>query len=158
SKLIATRVAELDLRSVPLGFRSLHTELVTEPERILKALAAIGVTPSRPPASAQAGPVFIDKRLDADAIAKAEQFAHWEFIKDSKDPASFARFIEQFPTSSFAALARIQLGKFAAEAWEKLRNSQDPAALRAFVQNFRSDPRAAEATSRIETLEARAQE
>src|SRR5258708_1939457 len=33
-KLIATRVADLDYRAIPLGFRGVHTELVTEPERI----------------------------------------------------------------------------------------------------------------------------
>jgi hypothetical protein len=157
-KLIATRVEALDYRSIPLGFRSLQTDLVTEPERILKALESIGVTPSHPPSTPKRGPVFIDKRLDAEAIAKAEQFAHWEFIKDSKDPASFTGFIEQFPTSGFARLARIQLGRFAAEAWESLRNTADISALHAFVQAFPEDARAAEAKSGIQGLQTRAEE
>jgi hypothetical protein len=157
-KLIATRVADLDYRAIPLGFRGVHTELVTEPERILKALESIGVGPSRPPAAPKRGPVFIDKRLDADAIAKAEQFAHWEFIKDSKDPSAFSGFIEQFPTSSFVTLARIQLGKLAAEAWEALRDSENLDALTRFAGNFPLDPRAAEATERIRTVRARVEE
>src|SRR5688572_8535053 len=120
-KLIGTRLADLDYRNIPLGFRGVHTELVTEPERILKALESLGVGPSRPPSARRQSSVVIDKHLDADAIAKAEQFAHWEFIKDSKDPSAFSGYIGQFPDSSFAKLARIQLERMAAEAWSALR-------------------------------------
>jgi len=157
-KLIATRVADLDYRAIPLGFRGVHTELVTEPERILKALESIGVGPSRPPAAPRRGPVSIDRRLDPEAIAKAEQFAHWEFIKDSRDPAAFNGFIEQFPTSSFVTLARIQLGKLAAEAWATVRDSEDIDALARYSRDFPSDPHAAEAAGRLEMLLARAEE
>jgi hypothetical protein len=153
-KLIATRVADLDYRSIPLGFRGVHTELVTEPERILKALETLGVKPSHAPSGPTHSPVVIDKRLDADAIAKAEQFAHWEFIKDSKDPAAFNGFIDLFPQSSFVALARIQLGRLAAEAWDKLRGRDDLDALRGFVSTFPHDVRAGEAADRIRLLEA----
>jgi hypothetical protein len=93
-----------------------------------------------------------------DAIAKAEQFAHWEFYKDSKDPAVFARFLKMFPTGSFTALARSQLGKLAAEAWQKLGESEDIPALQDFVRLFGDDVRAVEAQDRIDALDARAAE
>jgi hypothetical protein len=37
-KLIATRVDGFDYRAIPLGFRSLQTDVVTAPERILRAI------------------------------------------------------------------------------------------------------------------------
>jgi hypothetical protein len=157
-KLVATRTKDLDYRNIPLGFRSLQTDLVSEPDKILNALESLGVAPSRPPSISKRGPVFIDKRIDAEAIAKAEQFAHWEFIKDSKDPASFTGFLQQFPTSSFAALARSQLGKLAIEAWHKLRDSEEIPALQEFVRVFDGDARVVEAQGRINAIEARAAE
>ena len=153
-KLIATRLADLDFRNIPLGFRSVHTEVVTEPERILRALESIGIKPSRAPAEPQQAPVIIDKRLDAEAIAKAEQFAHWEFIKDSKDAAAFSGYIDRFPDSSFASMARIQLGRLAAEAWGKLGGGDNLEALRGFAEQFPLDPRATDARARVSVLEA----
>ena len=157
-KLIATRVDGLDFRSIPLGFRGLQTDFVTEPERILKALAHLGVSPSHPPAAPSPAPVAIGKTLDPEAIAKAEQFAHWEFIKDSEDPAGYDRFLQMFPTSSFAALARAQLEKLAARTWQNLCGSEDIAALEGFVRTFPQDARAAEATGRLRLLGDRTEE
>ena len=127
-KLIAARVDDLDFRAIPLGFRGLHTDVVTVPESILKALEKIGVSPLRPPRTPKVKPVVIGKDLSADAIAKAEQFAHWEFIKDSEEPEDFTRYVKMFPTSSFAALARSRLAELATEAWQKLSASGNPGA------------------------------
>jgi TIR domain len=154
-KLVATRIDGFDYRAIPLGFRSLHTDLVTAPERILQALERIGVAPSRPP---KAPRIVMDKGLNPDAIARAEQFAHWEFIKESNDPAAYAGFVQMFPNSSFAQLARIQLGKLATAAWQKLSESEDVAALEDFVRQFPDDVRAAEAQKRVDALQARAAE
>src|ERR1043166_4950119 len=64
NKLIATRVESLDYRSIPLGFRGLQTDPVTEPERILRALANLKVSPSHPPAAPSPAPVAIGRTLD----------------------------------------------------------------------------------------------
>src|SRR5262245_60506915 len=158
NKLIATRVDALDFRAIPLGFRGLQTDVVTGPERILKALEKIGVSPLRPPRAPKVEPVVIGKNLDADAIAKAEQFAHWEFIKDSKGPEVFTQYVKMFPTSSFATLARSRLGELATEAWQKLGASEEIPTLQKFVQLFGDDTRAVEAQARIDVLETRAAE
>jgi uncharacterized membrane protein YeaQ/YmgE (transglycosylase-associated protein family) len=157
-KLIATRVDALDFRAIPLGFRGLQTDVVTGPERILKALEKIGVSPLRPPKTPTVEPVVIGKNLDPNAIAKAEQFAHWEFIKDSDDPEVFTRYVKMFPTSSFASLARSRLRELATEAWQKLGASEEIPALKNFVQLFGDDARAVEAQGRIDALEARVAE
>jgi hypothetical protein len=157
-KLIAARVDALDFRAIPLGFRSLQTDVVTDPERILKSLEKIGVSPLRPPMTPKVAPVVIGRNLDADAIAKAEQFAHWEFIKDSEDPEGFTRYVTMFPTSSFAALARSRLGKLATEAWQKLGSSEEISALQKFVQLFGDSAHAVEAQARIHAVEHSAAE
>ena len=154
-KLIATRIDGFDYRAIPLGFRSLQTDLVTEPDRIFRALETNGVAPSRPP---KAPKIVMGRDLSPDAIARAEQFAHWEFIKDSKEPAKYTAFIEMFPSSSFASLARIQLSKLATEAWQSLSTSEDAAALEEFVRQFPGDTHAAEAQKRVLSLQARAAE
>jgi hypothetical protein len=154
-KLIATRVDALAIGDIPYGFRNVHTDVVTVPERILRALDKMGVSPLRPPKTPK---VERFGNLDADAIAKAEQFAHWEFIKDSNDPAVFARYVKMFPTSSFTALARSRLSELATEAWQKLGASEETQALQKFVQLFGDDPCAVEAQGRIDALEARAAE
>jgi hypothetical protein len=152
NKLIATRIEGLDYRNIPLGFRGVQTDLVTEPERILRALANLGISPSHAPAPPSSAPVAIGQTVDPDAIAKAEQFAHWEFIKDSQDPADFDRFLDMFPASTFAALARAQLERLAARAWQDLSNSEDIAALEGFVRTFHKNARAADADVRLQTL------
>jgi hypothetical protein len=156
-KLIATRIDALDFRAIPLGFRGVHTEVVTAPERVLKALDKIGVSPLRRPRE-QVEPVVIGRNLDPDAIAKAEQFAHWDYIKDKKDPAFFAEHVKRFPTSSFTALARSRLSELATEVRQKLGASEEIQALQKFVQLFGDDPCAVEAQGRIDALEARAAE
>src|SRR5262249_43980552 len=84
---------------------------------------------------------------------------HWKFIKDSRDPATFNGFIEQFPTSTFVKLARSQLSKLAAdEAWSKVCDRDDIAGLQAFARTFVDDPRVAEANSRIAVLRSQAEE
>src|SRR5215472_637906 len=42
-KLIATRTDGFDYRAIPLGFRSLQTDVITAPERILNALEMLGI-------------------------------------------------------------------------------------------------------------------
>jgi hypothetical protein len=54
-KLIATRTKDLDYRNIPLGFRGLQTDLISEPGQILKALKSFGVAPSRPTSISKRG-------------------------------------------------------------------------------------------------------
>ena len=67
-KLIATRTDGFDYRAIPLGFRSLQTDVITAPERILKALEMLGVAPSRPPKPPK--PV-VGKGLDSDSTSSS---------------------------------------------------------------------------------------
>src|SRR5262249_28278804 len=110
-----------------------------------------------PPKAPKADQAVTAKGLDPDAVAMAEQiaFAHWDVIKDSQDPADFGNFIAHFPTSTFAALARIKLGKMAALHWPRLAGSEEIPELEWFARNFPDDPNAAEARRRIEVLGAR---
>jgi hypothetical protein len=159
-KLVPTKIEDLDYLAIPMGFRGLHTDLVTEFERIFKALDDHGVTPSQPPTVPKPDPIVTAKGLDPDAVGRAEQFAfaHWDVIKDSQDPAAFGTFIGNFPSSTFAALARIKLGKMAAEHWPRLVGSEDIRELEWFAKSFPDDPNAAEARRRIEVLASRGEE
>jgi TIR domain-containing protein len=48
NKLTATRIDGFDYRAIPLGFRSLQTEVITASERILKAPSALSRFARRP--------------------------------------------------------------------------------------------------------------
>ena len=119
-KLIATRIVELDYRNIPLGFRSVHTELVSEPDRILKALETIAVRPSRPPSKRRF--MTADQRLDPLSHSQGRAVRSLGFHQGQRRPQAFVNYINLFPASSFAGLAQTQLGKFAADAWKALRD------------------------------------
>jgi hypothetical protein len=160
-KLIATRVESLEYRAIPLGFRGVHTDPVTSVEAILKALALRGVaTASPPPKPLKPGkPAGAPgQELDEPNIADKIALEHWEYIKESRNPADFERFIGDFPASRLTPLAQMQLSRLATEAWQKLLSSEDIQGLQEFVRHFPSDARAADAKRRLEALLAQAEE
>lgn len=78
-KLLPTRIPELEFGLIPFGFRSIQTDLVTEPDLVLRSLQKFGVAPSQPPITRTAEPVNIaGDAVDPAALAAADQFANWE--------------------------------------------------------------------------------
>jgi hypothetical protein len=157
-KLIPSRVKELNPADIPFGFRGMHTPLVSAPDEILKALDKLGVKPSRPPAPPETKTVSIGGQIDPESIAKAEQFAHWEFIKASDDPLAFRSYAERFPTSSFVMLAKSRLDSFAKAAWQPLILSEDIVALEHFVATFPDEEHSKPAKLKLQGLKNRDEE
>ena len=65
----------------------------------------------------------------------------WDKIKDSHNPDIFRRFIERYPNSAQALIAKEQYDKFKAENdaklhWETIRNLKDPEAFRDFIKQY----------------------
>ena len=71
-RLVATRVAGLDPRLVPVGFRNFHAGPANDMARIRQAVAAIGVIPSEPAASASTVPSAPPKRPIDDHILEMQ--------------------------------------------------------------------------------------
>ncbi len=169
-KLLPTRTVELDFKSIPLGFRQLQTDPIDKPDRILHALDEFGVKPSNPPAQPSAAPVLIGgQSVDPETLTKAQQFASWEFVKDSKAPADFRSFIERFPASPFTELARGRLAALANEAWAGVQGSGSFAtlpgeafdaarvrALQRFAEDYAESGFAGQALRQLYSLEMRA--
>lgn len=103
-----------------------------------------------------AGKMAVAKSLDLDEDRDSETL--WERIKDSRNPADFTRFIEMFPTSSYAGLARFQIRRFASEARQTATRSEDAGVLHEFGEEFPDDPHVREAKAHTEALRQRAAE
>ncbi len=96
----------------------------------------------------------------------------WEAIKESKDPAEFAAYLEQYPNGTFAALAEgrrtVLLTEQSSPAvaaapdpdlvavelafWDAIKESEDPAEFSAYLEQYPEGSFAALADSRRETL------
>ncbi len=96
----------------------------------------------------------------------------WEAIKESKDPAEFAAYLEQYPDGTFAALAEgrrtvllaEQAGPAVAAApdsdlvavelafWDAIKESEDPAEFYAYLEQYPEGSFAALAESRRQAL------
>lgn len=169
-KLLPVRTPDLDFKAIPLGFRQLQTDPVDKPDRILKALDELGVKPSNPPAQPGAAPVSIGgQAVDPDALAKAEQFANWEFIKDSQKPGDYRAFIGKFPESPLAELARTRLSDMARTAFRAIADVHDRTPgvgesalpvevqrIQQYIADFPDDEHTGLARRRLYSLETRA--
>ena len=153
NKLIALRHDTLDYRSIPLGFRSVQTDLLTEHERIVTALERLGLPPKQKPWIEPAPESHTDDR-----IARLEQFEQWDKIKNSKDARALSQFLAKYPKGPYSAQVRTELSKLAAEAWRRIGGSEGIAALEDFVATFPDDIRAGEARRLIESLRLRKDE
>jgi hypothetical protein len=96
NKLIATRVRELDVYSIPFGFQGQHTEDVSNRDRIARAIEKLGVHPS----------LALQLALDA-----ADDKQAWERVKSSRDPGALLTFIDSHAGSPHrqAAVERLRL-------------------------------------------------
>ena len=131
-KLIATRLADLDPSAIPFGFRSIHTDVITDEHRIYAALRGLGVEPfqSFPPRSTPATSNQ-EQVFAADAVTKLQEIEHWKEIRTSSDPKKFRTFLLQFPKGSFYHHAFEILAKL---EWERL--PQNPANQKSSWLNF----------------------
>ena len=170
-KLLPVRTPDLDFKAIPLGFRQLQTDPVDKPDRILKSLDELGIKPSNPPAAPSAAPISIGgQTVDPATLAQAEQFANWEFIKNSSMPADFRAYIQRFPESPLSELARTRLRDMARAAIQAIGvYDRTPASgestlpvevqeLQAFVSDFPDDENVGVARRRLYSLESRALE
>jgi hypothetical protein len=153
NKLIALRQDALDYRSIPLGFRSVQTDLVGEHERIVTALERLGIPPKQKPWIEPAPETATDDR-----IARLEQLERWDSIKNGKDPRALSQFLAQYPRGPYSAQARTELSRLAADAWRQIGGSQDVAAFEEFIRIFPDDVRTAEARRLLDALRLRREE
>lgn len=163
-KLIPTRVVGIEDEHIPLGFRQLQTNPVTKPDLLLRSLDEHGVKPSKPPVKRHAAPVVIGQSgVDPLTVAKAEQFANWEYIQASQEPKKFRDYIAVFssgnaalPSSPFVELARARLSTLEDTAWSAAANSNNPSILYAFLLDFPDGRNAPAAQRTLMGLESRA--
>ena len=96
----------------------------------------------------------------------------WDAIKESKDPAEFAAYLEQYPSGTFAALAETRHAALLAEQadpaaapapdpdlvavelafWDSIKESEDPAEFAAYLEQYPEGSFATLAASRRQTL------
>jgi hypothetical protein len=117
-KLITTRIDSLDVNTIPLGFGG-RLAIPVEPfEGLLQALRKLGVNPSRPlkPKVTERPPSIAE--LNAQGFGSGDMIAleHWNFIKNSKNPKDYEKFLGEFADSKLAPLAQKQLDKLGGEA------------------------------------------
>lgn len=90
--------------------------------------------------------------LSAEQIAKAEELANWEFIKDSKDEPDYRDHIARFPQGVTLRMARTRLETI---LWAKLGFTPTAEALEGFLAEFPDGARAAEAAKTLAKLKAK---
>jgi hypothetical protein len=118
------------------------------------------------------GPVLRQPVLSpADAVEL--ELAFWESIKESRDPAEFAAYLERYPGGTFAALAESrqqallqspsgptveaaasdpEAGAVELTFWDSIKESKDPAEYAAYLERYPGGTFAALAESRQQSL------
>lgn len=136
-KLLPTRLPDLDYKSIPLGFRQIQTDPVTKPDLILRALDERKINPSSKPVDRKQTPVAIAGGIiDASSVAMSDEIAQWSYIKQSSSPHDFYGFLEKYPSSDFAELARTRINALEEKAWAGLAGSESAQAIAAFLQDY----------------------
>ncbi len=87
--------------------------------------------------------------LSAEHIAKAEELANWEFIKDSGNAEEFRDHLARFPNG---VAARMALSKLEAIVWAQLGPSPSPDGLAGFLGEFPDGKHARAAQARLTEL------
>ena len=145
--------------------------------RSADAVDAVPEPDAEPPVAATTPPAEPPIQLDAAeqrASDPAEfELTFWDSIKDSRDPAEFAAYLEQYPTGAFAALAEARQQALldeadgpAAEAaaadpevsavelafWDTVKDSTNPDMYAAYLDRYPEGAFAALAKVRLEEL------
>jgi Amt family ammonium transporter len=88
--------------------------------------------------------------LSPDQIAKAEELANWEFIKDSESAEDFRDHLARFPNGVAQRMAR---AKLEAIVWTELGRSPSLPALEGFLAEFPNGKHKVEALKRRDALQ-----
>jgi hypothetical protein len=156
--LIPVRDSNVDPEDIPPPFGVLHTDIVSNRQAILLALAKLGVTPpappppkpSEPPKPPEPPPVALS---DA-AVSEYLALAHWDAVKGTTDPSKLREFLSEFGAAKTARLARAKLGELEAAAWMRLRNNRTTPALRGFLSDFPDGANAEAARAELTNLQS----
>ena len=97
------------------------------------------------------------------------ELAFWEAMKDSRDPAEFTAYLEQYPQGAFKALAEARLEALQEEAeapaepqadavelayWDTVKDSDNPEMFRAYLERYPEGAFAPLAKVRLDELDA----
>jgi TIR domain len=93
--------------------------------------------------------------LSAEQIAKAEELANWEFIKDRTDPEDFRDHLARFPGGVCARMARYKL---AGLAWAALGEAPGQAALTNYLDEFADGAHSEQARAQLAMLDHAAEQ
>ena len=91
--------------------------------------------------------------LSPEQIAKAEELANWEFIKESQSPHDFHDHLARFPKGTTVRMAR---AKLEAIVWQELSTTPQLETLEAFLAEFPDCKHTADAKALRDTLKAEA--
>ena len=107
------------------------------------------------------------------------ELTFWNSVKDTDNPAVLEAYLVQYPSGTFAGLARVKIADLTAkearssemarerseqqadrarerELWDAVSGSEDPAVVQAFLNRYPKSDYAALASARMATLKARA--
>ena len=91
--------------------------------------------------------------LSPEQIAKAEELANWEFIKESQSPQDFRDHLARFPKGTTERMARAKLEVI---AWRELDEVPGIEALEGFLAEFADGKHASEARSKLDGMRSAA--
>jgi hypothetical protein len=158
--LIPVKVPELAFYEIPLGYRDYQTDLVTEPDRLLKAFEQKGVAPSKkdmaPPPATAAPVVIAGLTVDPAIVDAAQQFASWKAIEASSNPQHFRDFLTSNIDSPLAEVARVRLAKFEQAAIVEVEADPSAARIQGFLKDYPDSPRRNDLMRRLYSLESQA--
>jgi hypothetical protein len=140
---------------------------IAQPIRAFRVRSASDESPDTPPATPASSPA----EQHADDPAQFE-LAFWEAMKDSKDPAEFEAYLEQYPSGAFTALAETRLQAVLQEQgapsepattgsdliavelafWDVVKDSDNPEMYEAYLERYADGAFAALAKVRLSEL------
>jgi len=146
---------------------------IAQPIRAFRVRSADGAPSAQPVETSIAAMASSPAGQHAGDPAEFE-LAFWEAMKDSRDPAEFAAYLEQYPAGAFTALAQgrrqalLQEQEAPAESaatdpdlvavelafWDTVKNSDNPAMYAAYLERYPEGAFAALAKVRLSELGA----
>jgi adenylate cyclase len=145
---------------------------IAQPIRAFRVRSADSAPPARSvgPPTAEATPNPTKQHADDPA---AFELAFWEAMKDSRDPAEFAAYLDQYPAGAFAALAEARRQALLQERdtpaepqpadpdlvavelafWDTVKDSDNPEMYRAYLERYADGAFAALAKVRLNELD-----
>ena len=145
---------------------------IAQPIRAFRVRGADAEAPEASPEPVTAAPATPAEQHADDPAAF--ELAFWEAMKESKDPAEFAAYLEQYPTGAFTALAEARrqalieeqaappepattdpdVGAVELAFWDTMKDSDNPAMYEAYLERYPDGAFAALAKVRLSELES----